>query len=76
MSFSNPVRQSLFTFEDCLKGGRNKAEAAVKMLTSIYPMVQAKAVNLTVPMPGHPVSGSLRKEVEKNFGTLDELIKM
>ena len=25
VSFSNPVRQSLFAFEDCLDGGRHKA---------------------------------------------------
>ena len=25
VSFSNPVRQSLFSFEDCLDGGKHKA---------------------------------------------------
>jgi ubiquitin-like modifier-activating enzyme ATG7 len=26
VAFSNPVRQSLFTFQDCLDGGRLKAQ--------------------------------------------------
>jgi len=28
VSYSNPARQSLFQFNDCLNGGRPKAEAA------------------------------------------------
>lgn len=30
VSFSNPVRQPLFCFEDCLHGGRPKAQAAAE----------------------------------------------
>lgn len=37
VSFSNPVRQSLFEFEDCLNGGKPKAEAAAARLKSILP---------------------------------------
>ena len=30
VSFSNPVRQSLYEFQDCLHGGKDKAEAAAQ----------------------------------------------
>ena len=39
VSFSNPVRQSLFSFEDCLNGGQPKAEAAARALKMIFPGV-------------------------------------
>jgi hypothetical protein len=54
VSFSNPVRQSLFTFQDCLEGGKPKAAAAAEALRSIFPSVVAAGVDLVIPMPGHP----------------------
>lgn len=37
VSFSNPVRQPLFTFEDCLNGGKPKAACAAENLKKIFP---------------------------------------
>jgi ubiquitin-like modifier-activating enzyme ATG7 len=37
VSFSNPVRQSLFEFEDCLDGGHPKAACAANHLKKIFP---------------------------------------
>eukprot|EP00210_Caulerpa_lentillifera_P002929 g2796.t1 len=54
VSFSNPVRQSLYDFEDCLDGGKSKALAAVDHLKKIYPSANVKGYQLKVPMPGHP----------------------
>lgn len=53
VSFSNPVRQPLFDFEDCLSGGRSKAECAAERLGKVFPGVKAKGVEMGVPMPGH-----------------------
>lgn len=39
ISFSNPVRQSLFNFEDCLDGGKSKSIAAAESLKKIFPGV-------------------------------------
>lgn len=39
MSYSNPVRQSLFTFHDCSNGGKHKARAAVESMQLIFPGV-------------------------------------
>ena len=36
MAFSNPVRQTLYEFEDCLHGGRPKAEAAANKLLECH----------------------------------------
>ena len=35
VSHSNPVRQSLFTYEDAINGGKPKAECAAKNLSAI-----------------------------------------
>lgn len=39
VSFSNPVRQPLFEFEDCLDGGKPKAQCAADRLKKIFPGV-------------------------------------
>lgn len=39
VAMSNPLRQSLYTLDDCLNGGEFKATAAVKSLTRIFPAV-------------------------------------
>lgn len=39
VSYSNPVRQSLFTFQDSLDGGKHKALAAADALKRIFPGV-------------------------------------
>lgn len=39
VSYSNPVRQSLFTFKDSLDGGQPKAQTAAAALKLIFPGV-------------------------------------
>jgi ubiquitin-like modifier-activating enzyme ATG7 len=51
VSFSNPVRQSLFTNDDSL---RPKVEAARDMLLNIHPTANIQAHRRIIPMPGHP----------------------
>ena len=55
VSYSNPVRQPLFKFEDCINGGKEKALAAADALKQIYPNVNSKGIQLSIPMPGHRV---------------------
>lgn len=54
VSFSNPVRQSLYEFEDCLEGGKPKASTAANHLQKIYPSATVQGHQMRVPMPGHP----------------------
>ncbi|KAI5093462.1 ubiquitin-like modifier-activating enzyme ATG7, partial [Silurus meridionalis] len=76
ISYSNPVRQALYEFEDCLNGGKTKALAAVDRLKKIFPGVNAKGFNMSIPMPGHPVSFSevTIAQAQKDVEQLEELI--
>ncbi|KAB0790475.1 hypothetical protein PPYR_15134 [Photinus pyralis] len=73
VSFSNPVRQNLFTYEDCLES-KTKADAAAQNLRKVFPGVHSKGYNLTIPMPGHPVGEILLDQTKSNVETLTELI--
>lgn len=53
VSYSNPVRQSLFEFEDCQER-KFKAIAAAERLRKIFPEINAVGIVLNIPMPGHP----------------------
>ena len=66
MSFSNPVRQPLFNFKDCLEGGAKKAIRASESLKEIYPGVDASGFAISVPMAGHPImdEASTRSDYE------------
>ena len=72
VSFSNPVRQPLFEFKDCLQGGAPKATRAAEALEQIYPGVEAEGHVLSVPMLGHPVVDE--KKTRSDFEKLEELI--
>ena len=72
VSFSNPVRQPLFNFKDCLDGGAKKAHRAAQALSEIYPGVDSTGHVLSVPMAGHPVIDSVK--VRRDFETLKTLI--
>jgi len=46
VSFSNPVRQPLFFFEDSLEGGKPKAQTAAENLKKVYPGVVCMLKNV------------------------------
>lgn len=71
VSFSNPVRQSLFTFQDAMNK-KSKAIAAAEGLQGIDPNVEVKGVDLKVPMPGHQED---RESMETRTRSLEQLIK-
>ncbi|OLL22982.1 Ubiquitin-like modifier-activating enzyme atg7, partial [Neolecta irregularis DAH-3] len=73
ISYSNPVRQSLYTFQDCLDGGKPKAVRAADALREIYPGISSSGVELTIPMPGHPIINEPRFLID--FRHLEELVK-
>lgn len=73
VSYSNPVRQPLYTFADCQNGGAPKAEQAAKALKTIYPGVESEGINIEIPMAGHPVHDESIQE--EDYNKLTELIK-
>ncbi|KAJ5291138.1 Ubiquitin-like modifier-activating enzyme atg7 [Penicillium angulare] len=74
VSFSNPVRQPLFTFTDCLNGGAPKATRASQALAEIYPGVDTEGHNISVPMAGHPIidESATQADFEKLKTLIDE----
>ncbi|KAI9704568.1 MAG: Autophagy protein 7 [Bogoriella megaspora] len=72
VSFSNPVRQPLFDFKDCLDGGAKKAYRAAEALAEIYPGVEANGHVMSVPMAGHQILDE--KTVKSEFEKLKDLI--
>ncbi|KAF9439057.1 Autophagy protein 7 [Entomortierella beljakovae] len=73
VSFSNPVRQPLFEFVDCLEGGKDKAVTAAESLRKVYPGVNAVGHSFSIPMPGHPVSSQQYESVQKDVAKLEDL---
>ena len=72
VSFSNPVRQPLFDFKDCLAGGAKKALRASEALKEIYPGVDSDGYVMSVPMAGHSIIDEARTRAE--FDTLQQLV--
>ena len=66
VSFSNPVRQCLYTFEDSQKADNYKAPIAAERLKEIYPNVDVRGIRMAIPMPGHNV-GSDPEQHEKLY---------
>lgn len=54
VSYSNPARQCLFEFDDCVER-RYKALAASDRLKKIFPGVNSSGHVLSIPMPGHSI---------------------
>ncbi|KAF9059765.1 hypothetical protein BDP27DRAFT_1430889 [Rhodocollybia butyracea] len=78
VSFSNPVRQPLFKFDDCLNGGKPKAECAAERLKEVWPGINACGHTLSIPMPGHPIPTSplsVIEQTKKDVSKLEELIE-
>ncbi|KAG7899002.1 hypothetical protein KL935_004010 [Ogataea polymorpha] len=73
VSFSNPVRQPLFNFIDCLDGGSPKAETAAENMKRIFPLVDAQGFTLEVPMAGHPITDETKQKLD--FDRLGELVQ-
>jgi len=73
VSLSNPVRQSLFTFEDS-REKKPKAVAAAANLKQIFPSVDARGHVLSIPMPGHSVSEKMASQVKKDVELFCDLV--
>lgn len=77
ISYSNPVRQSLYTFEDCIAqspSGAFKATVAEASLRKIHPTANIRSYILSVPMPGHHVTEKELEQTEQDVKLLERLI--
>eukprot|EP00760_Papus_ankaliazontas_P017415 PhM_4_TR17232/c0_g1_i1/m.5589/K08337/ATG7; ubiquitin-like modifier-activating enzyme ATG7 len=74
VSYSNPVRQSLFVHSDAVER-KNKAQAAAEGVKRIHPSVNATHVSMSIPMPGHPFDEAQRQDIEFTVKELDSLVQ-
>lgn len=74
VSFSNPVRQSLFTYEDAVKR-RSKSTTAAERLKEILPSINSVGYTLQIPMPGHSVADSMRTKTIESVEKIVELVQ-
>lgn len=73
VSYSNPVRQPLYNFEDCKAGGKPKAECAANALKVIYPSMEAEGYQLEIPMAGHAIRDE--ESQKRDYDNLEKLIR-
>lgn len=74
VSFSNPVRQCLFTHDDAVKH-KLKAPTAADRLKEILPSVNATGHVLQIPMPGHSIADSMRAKTIESIQEIKALIE-
>ena len=72
VSYSNPVRQSLYTWDDS-REGKSKAECAATRLRDVYPGVHSSGVRCVIPMVGH-WSEKEDEETRRHVDTMERLI--
>ncbi|KAL3917909.1 MAG: hypothetical protein SGILL_004491, partial [Bacillariaceae sp.] len=88
VSYSNPVRQNLFTLDDCHFNhgqGRPKAQAAADALKAVAADVTSEGIFLSIPMPGHAAETTSAKgksdgsasspSLDKTVEQLDALVQ-
>lgn len=74
VSYSNPVRQCLFTFDDSRAEDNFKATTAARRIAEIYPKVEAQGITMNIPMPGHTVTEEKYEELFRDVDRLDNLV--
>lgn len=75
VSYSNPVRQSLYTFADCSNSdGVYKAHAAAACLKNIHPTAKINPIVMSIPMPGHHIAEGELDQTKKDVAKLETLI--
>ena len=75
VSYSNPVRQSLYNFNDSTSENY-KAILAPKKLKEIFPLTNSNGFNINIPLPGRTLIDEKSKEdYIKNLTLLEEQIK-
>ena len=74
VSYSNPVRQSLYKFQDCVEK-RYKAERAAEMVKEVFPGMTSSGVVMSIPMPGHPIGEKEVSKTREDIKALDKLVQ-
>ncbi|XP_050433414.1 ubiquitin-like modifier-activating enzyme ATG7 [Adelges cooleyi] len=65
VSYSNPVRQSLYKHSHCVGSNTYKALAAAEVLKEIHPEINSAGVIINIPMPGHEANSEGLHDVDR-----------
>ncbi len=76
VSYSNPVRQTLFEFSDCIKDTKSKVKSivAAEMIKRILPSCECKGIEMTIHMPGHRIDEHNIDKAKEEIKDLEKLI--
>lgn len=76
VSYSNPVRQTLFEYGDCLKDEKSKIKsfAAANAIKRILPTCNCAGIEMTIHMPGHRIDKSNIEKAKEEIKKLENLI--
>ena len=74
VSYSNPVRQSLYKFNDCVEK-RYKSERAAEVVKEVFPGMKSEGIVMSIPMPGHPIGEKEVEQTKKDIMLLDQLVQ-
>lgn len=74
VSFSNPVRQSLFTHNDAEKK-QEKVKAAAFRIKEIHPGMVANGHKIHIPMPGYTIGVSLKDQTVQALNQIEQLVQ-
>ncbi|XP_055918197.1 ubiquitin-like modifier-activating enzyme ATG7 [Eupeodes corollae] len=75
ISFSNPVRQNLYTHEDAVQGSNMKATTAAKRLKEINPNSITQGYVMQIPMPGHTIGDSIKEGAIEDLEKIISLVR-
>ncbi|CAD7013663.1 unnamed protein product [Ceratitis capitata] len=75
VSYSNPLRQTLYTHADAIAGNAMKAETAAKRVKEINPTAISTGHVMQIPMPGHTIGASLEEQTNENLNTIRRLVE-
>ncbi|XP_067632933.1 ubiquitin-like modifier-activating enzyme ATG7 [Eurosta solidaginis] len=75
VSYSNPLRQTLYTHADAIAGNAMKAEIAAKRVKEINPTAISNGYVMQIPMPGHTIGTSLEQQTDADLNTIKSLVE-
>ncbi|XP_036343701.1 LOW QUALITY PROTEIN: ubiquitin-like modifier-activating enzyme ATG7 [Rhagoletis pomonella] len=75
VSYSNPLRQTLYTHADAIAGNVMKAQIAAKRVKDINPTATSTGYVMQIPMPGHTIGASMQQQIDEDLNTIKRLVE-
>uniref|UniRef100_A0A0K8UC96 Ubiquitin-like modifier-activating enzyme ATG7 n=1 Tax=Bactrocera latifrons TaxID=174628 RepID=A0A0K8UC96_BACLA len=75
VSYSNPLRQTLYTHADAIAGNAMKAVTAAKRVQEINPTAVSTGHVMQIPMPGHTIGASMQQQTNEDLNIIKSLVE-